>query len=347
MTLLEGAVATDRDKRPTQADVARLAAVSQAVVSHVLRGSAGIAIAPETRRRVLDAIASLGYVPDRAARSLRSGKTLTIAGVIPDITNPFYPAFERGVQDVAEGHGYDLIVYNTDGDPDKEARCLGTLLDGRVDGVVAVFFHLGVRHLRPLLERQVPVVRLEAAPKPTGPLPLDNLYVDNAAAAHAAVAYLLERGHTRIGMIAGHGGPASARLAGYRRALAERNVAVDEDLVRVSRFTADGGHIAMGDLLTRTPRPTAVFAANDLMAIGVLVALREAGLRVPDDVAVVGFDDLPIARLFEPPLTTMAQFPERLGRRAAELLFERLSTAVPAGGRCEEMPYELIVRRSA
>jgi LacI family transcriptional regulator len=336
-----------RRKRPTQADVARLAAVSQPVVSYVLSGDAAAPVSPETRRRVLAAIEELGYVPDRAARSLRLRRTLTIAGVIPDITNPFYPAFERGIQDVAERHGHDLIVYNTDGDPAKEARCLRALLDGRVDGVVAVFFHLSARDLRPLLERHVAVVRLEAGPKRVGALPLDNVYVDNAAAARDAVAYLLDRGHRRIGTIAGRGGPRQARLQGYRRALAERGVPVDERLVCLTVFAEGGGQAAMAQLLALTPRPTAVFAANDLMAMGALIALREAGLRAPDDVAVVGFDDIPAARLVEPPLTTVAQFPERLGRRAAEFLFERLAGTAPPGGRSEAMPYELVVRRSA
>ena len=336
-----------RRPRPTQADVARLAAVSQPVVSYVLGGDPLAPVAPETRRRVEAAIAELGYVPDRAARSLRTRKTLTIAGVIPDITNPFYPAFERGVQDVAERHGHDLIVYNTDGDAGKEARCLAALLDGRVDGVVAVFFHLSARDLRPLLERRVAVVRLEAAPKRTGALALDNLYVDNAAAAHAAVAYLLDRGHRRIGMIAGRGGPRQARQRGYRRALAERGVAVDEGLVRAAPFGEGGGRDAMRDLLAAAAAPTAVFAANDLMAMGALLALREAGRRVPADVAVVGFDDIPAAKLVAPPLTTIAQFPERLGRRAAEMVFDRLAGNAPPSGRSEEMPYELVVRASA
>ncbi|MDP9363376.1 MAG: substrate-binding domain-containing protein, partial [Chloroflexota bacterium] len=134
---------------------------------------------------------------------------------------------------------------------------------------------------------------------------------------------------------------------GYRRALAERGVPVDERLVCLTVFAEGGGQAAMAELLARSPRPTAVFAANDLMAMGALVALREAGLRAPEDVAVVGFDDIPAARLVEPPLTTVAQFPEQLGRRAAELLFERLAGTAPPGGRGEAMPYELVVRRSA
>ena len=333
-------------KRPTQLDVARLAAVSQPVVSYVLNRDAIAPVAPETRRRVIAAIEQLGYVPDQAARTLRTRKTFTIAGIIPDITNPFYPAFERGVQDVASSHGYDLIVYNTDGDAEKEAR-FQRAVQGRVDGVIGVFFHLTATELRPLLERRVAVVRLEAAPQEIGPLPLDNLYVDNVAAAREAVAFLIGRGHRRIAMIAGRGGPRQPRVRGYRDALAAHGIGFDPRLLRETEFVEGGGYEAMRELLSDHSRPSAVFAANDLLAMGALVALREAGLRVPADVAVVGFDDIPAARLVSPSLTTVAQFPQQLGRRAAELLFSRLDGTAPEGGRCEERPYELVVRESA
>lgn len=335
-----------RGKRPTQADVARLAAVSQPVVSYVLSGDAAAPVASQTRQRVLAAIEELGYTPDRAARSLRTRKTWTIASVIPDITNPFYPAFERGIQDVAERHGFDVLVANTDGDAAKERHIVRSL-EGRVDGLIAVFFHLTARDLRPMLERQLAVVRLEAARQETGPLPLDNLYVDNAAAARDAVAYLIGRGHRRIAMIAGRGGPRQPRVLGYRRALDEHQIPFDPALLSETEFVEGGGYEAMRELLRCRPRPTAVFAANDLLAMGALVALAEGGLRVPDDVAVVGFDDIQVARMVSPPLTTVAQFPQELGRRAAELLFERLQGVAPAGGRCEEQRYAMIVRASA
>jgi len=338
--------ASPRSKAPTQSDVARLAAVSQPVVSYVLNQDKVAPVAPETRRRVIAAMEQLGYVPNRAARTLRTRKTFTIAGVIPDITNAFYPAFQRGVQDVAEAHDHDLIVYNTDGDAAKEARVRRTL-EGRVDGIIGVFFHLTATDLRPLLERRVAIVRLEATRQDTGPLPLDNLYVENAAAARDAVAYLIGRGHRRIAMIAGRGGPRQPRVRGYRRALAEHGIDVQPHQLRETDFVEGGGYEAMRELLCLSPRPAAVFAANDLLAMGALVALREAGLRVPADVAVVGFDDIPAARLVSPPLTTVAQFPRQLGRRAAELLFERLTGVAPPGGRCEEQPYALVVRESA
>jgi len=329
--------------------VARLASVSQATVSYVLNGKAAISVPEATRQRILGAVDELGYVPNGAARSLRTQRTSTIAAVIPDITNPFYPAFERGVQEVAEMGGYDLIVYNTGGVAEREQRCVRSLQQGRVDGVVAVFFHLKAEDLRPLLERDVALVRLEAVKRGASglDLPFDNLYVDNVAASRAAVEYLIGRGHERIGMISGGSGPGQARVGGYRAALAAHRLPSDEALIRDGDFSADGGRHAMQGFLEGTRPPTAVFAANDVMAMGALVALREAGLGVPGDVAVVGFDDVPAAGLITPRLTTVAQFQENLGVRAAEMLLERLDGTAPGHGRSEEMPFELIVRESA
>src|SRR5215207_54184 len=190
-------------KRPTQSDVARLANVSQAMVSYVLNDNNSVTIPGETRERIQNAMESLGYQPNRTARSLRASKTYTIAVVIPDITNPFYPAFERGIQDVADQHQYDVITYNTDGLAEKEHRYLQSLLEGRVDGVVTVLFHTSAPALFQLLDHNIPVVRLEAARKNSGERPLDNIYLDNVAAAKLAVQHLIEKGHKRIGMLTG------------------------------------------------------------------------------------------------------------------------------------------------
>ena len=329
--------------------MARLARVSQATVSYVLSNNPAISVPEETRRRILAAVDEVGYVPNGIARSLRTRRTYMIAAVIPDITNPFYPAFERGVQEAAEASGYDLIVFNTGGTAEKELRCVRSLQQGRVDGVVGVFFHLRARDLRPLLERNVALVRLEAEKKGAGglDLPLDNLYVDNVAASRAAVEHLIGRGHERIGMISGRGGPRQARVLGYREALAAHRLPQEEALIRDGDFSEEGGRRAMRRLLAEPLPPTAVFAASDVMAVGALVALREAGVGVPDNVAVVGFDDIPVARLITPSLTTVAQFQENLGARAAGMLLERLDGKAPEHGRSEEMPYQLIVRESA
>lgn len=333
-------------KRPTQADVARLANVSQAMVSYVLNGNTSISIPLETRQRVLDAIQALGYQPNRTARSLRTSKTYTIGVIIPDITNPFYPAFERGIQDVADQREYDVITYNTDGLAEKEQKYIQSMQEGRVDGIVSVLFHTSAPALFPLLDQNIPIVRLEATRKDAGERPLDNIYLDNVAAARTAVQYLIDRGHRRIGILAGHEGPIRYRFLGYCQALEHAGIAVAENLVQTSDFNEAGGYAAMRALLQLDSRPTAVFATNDLMAMGAYLAIKEAGLRIPQDVAVIGFDNIPTAKLVSPPLTTIDQFQRDVGRRAATMLFERLNGLAPPTGRSEEHPHQLIVRES-
>jgi LacI family transcriptional regulator len=336
-------------KRPTQDDVARIAGVSQTVVSIVLNDRSPVAISAETRQRVRAAIDELGYVPDGSARSLRTRKTLIVASLIPDITNPFYPAFERGIQDVADANNYDLIAYNTDGIRSKELRCLRAMQRVRVDGIIATPFQLTAEDFSPLLDNGVPVVVFgELAGEPASP-PFDSIFVNDSAAARELVTYLLDRGYRPLGMIAASDDHVrrEGRVRAYRQALAEMSLPQEEVLTRGDDPTEAGGYTAMQTLLARSPLPRAVFAANDMMALGAMVAIREAGLRVPDDIAVAGFDDIPVANLLNPPLTTVAQFPERLGRRAAEMLFERLNGTVTGEARRVEMPYELRVRESA
>lgn len=338
-----------RSRRPTQSDVARLAEVSQPVVSYVLSGDPDAPVAAETRRRVLDAIERLGYVPDRRARGLRQQRTYTIAGVIPDITNPFYPAFERGVQDVADRHGYDLITYNTDGIREKELKAVRSIRESRVDGVIITPFHLSIEEVEQVAQDGIAVcINGQPGWDPT-PFGMDQVYNDGVAAAATAVNWLLERGHTRIGMIAGEEGtyPREARVRGYLQALADHDLPTDPILVRSVDFTVEGGLAAAKELLALSPRPSAIFAANDLMAMGALMHIRTLGLRVPEDIAIVGFDDIPAAAIVHPPLTTIAQYPELLGSRAAELVIERLDSNSGLPGRREETPFDLVIRESA
>lgn len=332
-------------RRPTQVDVARIAGVSQATVSQVLNGGSGIQVPEATRKRVLDAVAALGYRVNRVAQSLRTQKTRTVACVLPDITNPFYPAIERGVQQVVDEHGYDLIIYNTDGAATKERSVLGSLRQGRVDGIVGVFFHAGARQLLELLDIGLSVVRLEAVARGGGGRPLDNVYLDNVAAAEAATEFLLERGHRRIAMITAPFGPQPARVDGYRRAL--ERVGIEPDVIDGRDYSEGGGRTGAQRILSRGEAPDAIFAANDLMAVGALLELRDAGLVVPADVAIMGFDDIPLARLMTPALTTVRQPQELLGRRAAELLFDRLEGGVIEPGRSVGIPYEIVTRASA
>jgi LacI family transcriptional regulator len=331
------------NKRPTQNDIAQLAGVSQATVSQVLNRSTAVSIPEETRQRVLDVIRQLGYVPDRNARSLRTSKTFTIAAIIPDITNPFYPAFVRGIQDIAETNDFDLIIYNTDGDLEKEQKCLHSVRKNQVDGLIATLFHLTCDDLARL---DIPVVHLF---QPSDCTPVDVIYIDNVAAARAIVNHLIGRGYTSIGMIAGveDTPPRARRIQGYSQALSEHHIPLQEMLIRGGDYTEAGGYQGMKELLSLPTRPRAVFAANDLMAMGAMLAVREAGLRVPQDIAIAGFDDIPAAKLVDPPLTTVTQFQEQIGRRATEMLFDRINGTAPEEMRAVEMAFQLILRQSA
>jgi LacI family transcriptional regulator len=330
-------------KKPTQYDVAQRAGVSQATVSHILNNSTTISIPEETRQRVLAAMAELGYIPDRAARSLRTNKTYTIAVIIPDITNPFYPTFVRGIQDITKQNSYDLVIYNSDGILEEERQSLNSIKQNRVDGLIVVPFHLEEDHL---LEISIPIVQL--VQKPNMPPALDSVFIDNVAAARKVVDHLIERGHTRIGMIAGEENtpPRQNRILGYQQAIAEHHLPLDEILIRGEDFSEKGGYETMLELLKLSPPVTAVFAANDLMAMGALTAIHEAGLRVPQDVAVAGFDDIPAAHLVTPSLTTITQYQQNIGQRAAEMLFERLNGSETGAPRSIEMPFSLLVRES-
>ena len=330
---------------PKQADVARLAGVSRATVSQILNDKPGFSVPPETRERVLAAARTLDYLPNTAARNLRTRQTWTISVVIPDITNPFYPEYIRGIQDVAEDAGYDVIICNTDGQAAKERRFLGAMRQGRADGVIGVLWHAGADELRALIEREVSVTLL--APPAPDDLPIDRLYLDEAKAACHAVEHLLRKGHRKIAMVAGPHGVLAQRVAGYVTALTRAGLSPDVNVVHVADFTEAYGHDAARRLFAAPDRPSAIFAANDVMAMGILLAARESELRVPEDVALLGFDDIPAACLLAPALTTVRQFQYRLGRRSAQMFLERKSGEVSAlHGRVEEMPFELVVRAS-
>jgi LacI family transcriptional regulator len=290
---------------------------------------------------------ALDYTPNRAAQRLRTQKTFTIAGIIEDITNPFHPALERGIQDVAEKHGYDLIMYNTDADADKERKALDAALRNRVDGVIGSFAAIGMDDFAPLLAAEIPMVWLTGQAPPRRIDSLDVVYVDNVRAAHAAVSYLVGKGHGRIAMLAGHGHPQHDRLIGYRQALEDHGLTFRGDYVQGQRFSIDEGRRAMRVLLGLEPRPTAVFGASDLLAVGAILAIKEAGLRIPDDVAIVGFDNILVAEVVSPALTSIAQNQAALGHRCGGLLFERIRGLAPDEGRVVEMPFELVVRDSA
>ncbi|HEV2528858.1 MAG TPA: LacI family DNA-binding transcriptional regulator [Thermomicrobiales bacterium] len=340
-------------RRPTQADVARAAGVSQTAVSYILNDKPSATISDATRRRVLQVIEELGYVPDLTARSLRSRRTMTIGAIIPDITNPFFTEFVRGVQDVARTSAYDVITSNTDGLHDLEHNAVSAARRGRVDGLITATYQLTAADLDPTLAQGTPVVVLgepDDLPLPED-APFDRVYVPGDEGARAVTAHLVERGHRRIAVLAGtrHRANGEARVAGYRRALAAAGITVDEDLVGWGDWSESSGHALMTRLLELEParRPTAVFAGNDLMAVGALLACKTAGLRVPEDMAIAGYDNVALAHLVMPPLTTLDQHPRRIGTIAADLLLDRLTGRYAGPSRVRRAAFDLVVRESA
>lgn len=340
-----------KKRRPTQADVAQKAGVSQAMVSYVLNNNSNITVPEDTRERIEEAIRELGYVPNRAARILRTNRTATIACIVPDITNTFHTTFARGIQLVAEQNGYDMVLYNTDRIPANEKKYLRRIQEGPVDGVIITAYHLTAEDFIPLLALNIPVVVQgpNIMPSEVQGYALDSLHVNDVEAARTIVSYFINSGHTRIGMIAGQANtpPRLQREAGYRQTLQEHNIPIDEELIRGGDFREEWAYNSMKKLLNLPSPPTAVFAASDVMALGAIMAIRDAGLEIPGDIAVIGFDDIPMAKQITPSLTTIAQFEGKVGQRAAEMLFERLNEQAPNKGRQEVMPYQLVIRESA
>ena len=324
-------------------DVAGLAGVSTMTVSRVINRS-GYA-SEETKVRVEQAIAALGYVPNALARHLRSKRTRTIALVLSDVTNPFFTTVARGVEDVAASHRFAVMFCNTDESEVEEAESLQMVIERQIDGVLLVPAGSSPDPFTLLHTHGVPVVvqdRRVSTPA------VDQVRSDSRVGAYRLVRHLIELGHTRIAMISGpHRISTSAdRIAGYRRALADAGLPFDPSIVHDAGFSIEAGYAMAREILATTPRHTAIFAANNFIAFGAIRAIRDGGLVVPDDVSVVCFDDMPEDWLLDPFLTCIEQDAYAMGRRAAELLFQRLASSAPARRRSIILPVRVVIRRS-
>lgn len=317
--------------RPKMEDIARLAGVSVSTVSRALAGSAKVT--GDTRERIEAAVRQTGYVVNQVAQGLRLQRSRQLLVLLPTIANPFFPEIVQGIAEAAGAAGYGVLVGSTEGDAAREALLARQLLTGVVDGLVLLTGRIPAGLDLPTAAGQVVAVSETIA----GAL-LPTIAIDNEAAAATAVGHLRDLGHRRIAHIAGPPGNVltAQRVRGWRLA---QNAAEALDLPVFGDFTMASGEAAMKILLARKPRPSAVFCANDEMAIGAIKAARDAGLRVPDDVSIVGFDDISYAAFTDPPLTTIRQPRREFGRAAVAVL---LDGAVPVA----RMGYELIIRRS-
>jgi LacI family transcriptional regulator len=323
-------------------DVAKRAGVSISTVSHVINNSR--AVSKDTRRRVEDAMEELGYQPNTLARNLRRQQTQSLGMVVPDSANPFFAEVTRGIEDASFEKNYSVILCNSEGDLERQAAYTNLLIQNQVAGIVFVAAGVSTELVEDLRRRRVPLVVVDRA---VPNVEVNSVMTDHNQGGRLATRHLIDLGHSRIACISAgsHLSPSAERVTGYMETLWENNIAVDKRLIVRGDFQYQSGYEAANVLLELPVPPTAVFACNDLMAVGCISAAAERGLRVPQDLSVVGFDDVKLASFTNPPLTTVAQPMRQIGKLAVEMLIESI-TDIDAPVRVEKLDTKLVVRRS-
>jgi LacI family transcriptional regulator len=332
-------------KQATIKDIARAANVSYATVSRALNNKYGVRV--RTRERIRRIAAELGYRPNAIARGLVKKRSFTLGLVLPDIANPFFPEVVEGIEKAAVGSGYSVLLCNTNWDAEREESYVRLLSERRVDGILVSPIADERGRFEALLDQLgVPAVHVSNAPKGTS---RSYVIIDDVQGGFLATRHLIEQGYERVGFI----GPATGgvtvddRFLGYKRALEEHGFPVDDRLIWLHDFRSRSGYLTIRRMIQTKAFPRAVFAANDLLAVGILQGVREEGLRVPDDIAVVGFDDIELARMFGVGLTTVAQPKREMGRIAVELLLEAIDAGKGALARHVVLQPRLVVRSSS
>ncbi|MEX0748275.1 MAG: LacI family DNA-binding transcriptional regulator [Rhodothermales bacterium] len=327
---------------PTIKDVAREAGVSIATVSRVFNDSGPVNV--ETRQRIMGVARRLRYIPHGAARSLITSKTHTLGVLLPDLYGEFFSEVIRGIDHAARKAGYAVLLSSSHSDFSEVEQALQSM-QGRVDGLMIMYPDLDIHVLEQNLSEHLPIVLLSTHIEDA---PFYSLVVDNYHGAYEAVRHLIEHGHRRIAIIKGADAnyDSAERLRGYRDSLKQNKAEWSLDLELCGDFTEASGYRAAQALLKLSPRPTALFASNDAMAIGALGALQEFHVRVPDDVAVIGFDDIPIAEYVNPSLTSVHVSITDLGQVATEHLIQAIKSGGVSTAGEETLPATLRLRRS-
>lgn len=328
-------------------EVAKEAKVSPKTAARILAGEEG---RPQNRRRVLNAASKLGYVRNQQAANLRSGKSGLLGLVVPDIKNPYYPVFFQAVHDCALANGYQILLSSTFGRKAEEAHALHMFETNRVEGILLNAAEGESDEecdsvLQRFLSRGVPVI---IAGRPLRTLTADQIVLKNKAGLERGVSYLLKINRQRIAFITGHSTASATqeRLEGYESALKQQQVPIDASLISYGQFTAESGYDQTLALLQLPTPPDAIVAANDLLAIGAIKACQVAKRRVPQDVAIMGFDDIPLAQLCTPSLTTLRQPTEKIARDCVQLLIERIKHPNSSPPRNLTYEPELLIRES-
>lgn len=301
-------------------DVAEAAGVSTATVSRVFSDASHVR--PEARERVLVAASRLGYRPNLVARSLRAQRSKTLGLIVSDIRNPFFTAVSRAVEDTAYEQGYSVILCNTDEDPLREAKYLNLMRDASVAGVICSPTRQTMARFTALLAERPVVVVDRSMPD----IEVDAVLLDNVDAAYRLASHLIQNGYRRIGALFGDvGTTGQERRRGYEQALRDHHIAPAPELAVSVSPRMESGHDATQELLALTSPPDALFAGNSLLAAGALLAVRERGLRIPEDIALASFDETAWETLVEPAITVIAQPTYEIGKAAAELLIQRIA----------------------
>jgi LacI family transcriptional regulator len=312
-----------RFMKVTIKDVAKKAGVSPATVSRVVGGYGYVSQA--TRRKVLAQVEALGYLPDVVARSLVTKSTRTIGLVVTDITNPFFAQLARGVENITWQNKYTLILANTDEEVDREKAIIKAMLEKRVDAFIVVpASSQKAPHLEELVKYNLPLVLLD---RNVQDLAVDTVLVDNENGAYQAVSHLVRLGHKRIGMLLDNLDISTniERLNGYRRALIEGDLQVEDELIQSCQYTRQSAYELVASMIKDRNRPTALFTANNFMTIGALRAIHEGGLRIPQDIAMVGFDELEWILFNSPFISTVAQPVSEIGELAGQRILARIN----------------------
>jgi DNA-binding LacI/PurR family transcriptional regulator len=307
---------------PTIKDVAQRAGVSLATVSRVLNGYPHVA--PDVRARVLDAIEALNYRPSRVAQRLRAPQSRLIGIIFSDIKNPFYTLALSGIEQVLSEQGLSVLLGNSNSDQDREDNFIALMKAEDVAGLIIAPVKEDSALLADMAQEHLPVVVIDRNLSHMG---LDTVLADNRTGAYQAIKYLIQLGHRHIAAVNGpqHLTSGRERYAGFLQAIDEAGLAADPSLIRFGDFQLESGYSLTQEILSQPQKPTALFVANNLMTIGALNAIHEMNYRIPDDLSVIGFDDLPWAISLNPPLTTVSQPTFEIGVRAAELLLDHIA----------------------
>ncbi|MGL6173530.1 MAG: LacI family DNA-binding transcriptional regulator [Cellulosilyticaceae bacterium] len=322
-------------------DVAKLAGVSVATVSRVLNSEENVKA--ETKQKVKEAIETLHYSPNLLGRNLRRLQTRSVLVLLPTLSNPFYAGVIKGLKNRAEEMGYQIMIGVTDSEEEIEKRSIKMLTNRLVDGVILFSPRLNVSLLNKVA-KQYPIVQCSEYVEESH---TSKVTIDNEKAAYEATQYLMELGHRKIALLSNNKGFTSAKLReeGYRRALRQQNVSIQEDWIRYTEYSYLGGQKACIELLALENPPTAIFAIADSMAVGVVRQLIERGIKVGEDIDVIGFDDTSVTKIYTPTITTISQPRFEMGKAAMQLLISKIEN-INNPDECLILPHQLKIRES-